>query len=106
MQYCLDAGDADGFTRRLLATLQELDPASLPLEVGCTQGGRIDAADISFGLLDHCWDDRTARVGVFFTEVVGGCNCHDDPVRNPVYLVMVVRFDREGLQAEISAEVG
>ena len=34
------------------------------------------------------------RLGVFFAEVVGGCNCHDDPVATHSYALLGLRIAR------------
>lgn len=80
---------------RLQQALMELPPGSLPLHHGCLQGGWVDDSDLSLSMLGNSFegDRAVVRVGVFFSEVVGGCNCHDDPVNNNAYAVVEVRLD-------------
>ena len=56
----------------------------------------IDDNNISASVLgvEQTADHLTARVGVFFTEIVGGCNCNDDPAEANAYCVIEVRIDR------------
>ena len=43
----------------------------------------------------------SADISVFFTEVVGGCNCHDDPVGYPACCRLRLRVDRGSAEAHI-----
>ena len=80
--------DADPAARLTLAAAQLRDVAAAdwPLQAGCTQGGWADASGLQVSVLavaPHGADWHVDLV-LFFSEVVGGCNCHDDPVRHPV----------------------
>jgi len=89
-------GDAQELGQILLCALQALPPGSLPLGTSCRQGGMVDEGDLAFSVLslDASAGRITARVGVFFSEVVGGCNCNDDPVAFSAYGVLRVAIDR------------
>ena len=58
-----------------------LEPQLLPLEQGMSQGSRVAAAEIGVMLLDTAEVESSIRVkaGIFFSSVVAGCNCADDP---------------------------
>jgi hypothetical protein len=106
-QSCLDAADASGLARHLAATLKSLPAGTLPLQAGCGQGGLVDDHDIATTILStrQAAEQVSARVGVFFTEVVGGCNCNDDPVEVNAYCVIEVIIDRASGQVRISPAV-
>lgn len=89
----------------LLAALQALPPERLPLQALCTLGGVIDGRQLVFSLLgvDDRPDASLARVSVFFTEILGGCNCHDDPVATPGHGVLELRIDRGTGSARVRA---
>ncbi len=99
---CLAGGDQ--FAPALAAALRTLPPGTLPLLAGCTRGGMVDDGDLEVSVLTLMEEGGrvTARVGVFFSEVVGGCNCSEDPVANNAYCVLQVTFDRRSGLAEIS----
>lgn len=85
------------FGQVLKDELEGLAPGALPLQSCTTRGGNIDDSDISVSVLNtresgHCIE---ARLGVFFTEVVGGCNCHDDPVRENAYCEIAISIDMQ-----------
>lgn len=67
----------------LASVLASLPHDALPLRDCASRGGMIDPADCAISTLqvNRTATTMTARVSVFFTEVVGGCNCHDDPAR-------------------------
>lgn len=97
LRTCLRSTDDQQLKRQLALALAELPAEQLPLQDGCTQGGMIDASDLAVSVLDvqQSPGRLSARVGVFFTEVVGGCNCHDDPGRSNAYCVLEVGVDGE-----------
>lgn len=103
----LDAGlggdRGQDFADKLVRALRALPAGSLPLTAACTQGGWVDDSDLAISVLTISGDDGavSARVGVFFTEVVGGCNCNDDPVGCSAYGVVRVTLDRTTGIAEI-----
>ncbi|MBT8429849.1 MAG: glucosamine--fructose-6-phosphate aminotransferase [Gammaproteobacteria bacterium] len=94
--HCLEAEDSERFKQRLASALNALPRGSLPLHAGCGQGGLVDDSDISASVLGVEQDnDRfVARVGIFFTEIVGGCNCNDDPLEVNAYCVLEVAISR------------
>ena len=67
----------------LASVLSSLSLDALPLPDCASRGGIIDPEDWSLSTLhvDRTAATLTARLSVFFTEIVGGCNCHDEPAR-------------------------
>ena len=84
------------FAATLKQQLQALQPGALPLGQATTQGGYVDDSDISVTVLRTTDNGQSvaADVGVFFTEVVGGCNCHDDPLAVNAYCELRVTIDK------------
>ena len=89
LHHCPDASD-DALAACLAEALEALPPGSLPLQACCQQGGLPDADTVAVSILGLVREAELiiARVGVFFDEVVGGCSCHDDPVRASAYCVL------------------
>ena len=96
LRECIKLEDARDFKHCLVSAIKALPPGSLPLQACCEQGGIADDRRISVSLLDMQRDHEriSARVGVFFTEVIGGCNCHDDPLEANRYCVLKVLITR------------
>lgn len=90
------------FSRTLKQELENLPTGVLPLEQGTSQGGLVDDSDISVTVINSKDDDRvvTARVGVFFGEVVGGCNCADDPAVENTYCEIQLQIDKATAETE------
>ncbi len=88
--------EAQGFAQRLKQTLRQLPTGSLPLHQATTQGGLVDDSRLDISLISHRLheDHLAVRIAVFFDEIVGGCNCHDDPVPANAYCLLDMRIDR------------
>lgn len=82
------------FAATLSRELTGLPEGSLPIAGG--QGGRIDPESIGVTLSSACADDDRIEVviGVFFTEIVGGCSCGEEPFNLNGYEELVLRIDR------------
>lgn len=93
------AADAE----QIVDALSALPAGILPLREACTQGGFVDESARQISVIDvkRSRDHVAARIGVFFAEVVGGCNCHDDPASSPVYARFDLKFARHSTEVEI-----
>jgi hypothetical protein len=93
---------SEAFRQTLKAELEGLASGTLPLEKGCSRGGVADDREIAVRVLDVKQGERfiRARVGVFFSEVVAGCSCRDDPLTESAYCEMELAIDRESAEAE------
>ena len=87
--------------------LEELDARELHLQQGLTRGSHM-AADpfriVVIGIADDA-DRVRARVGVFFTGIIAGCSCADDPT--PIeglqeYCELLVEIDKASAEATVS----
>lgn len=95
--------DGDAFARALKQEIESLPPATLPLSSGLTQGGQIDDIRRTAMVLQAQDEGEFAvgRVGVFFTEVVGGCSCGDEPMDVNAWCELLVSFDKRTAVAHI-----
>lgn len=101
LAHCLTDDGIDAPT--LIKALEQLPHGTLPLHEACTQGGMVDDSGLSVSVLRCVASDShvIVRLGVFFAEVVGGCNCHDDPVATQSYALLGLRIARSDGAAEI-----
>lgn len=92
------------FKQRLKFELENLKQGVLPLEKGLSQGGLVDDSDISVTVLNHQDDESkiTAKIAVFFTELVGHCSCSDDFELSAynAYCEMRVCIDKQTAEVE------
>jgi hypothetical protein len=76
--------------------LENLPAGTLPLEKGTSRGGFVDDSDISVTVISVKQNENSvqAKVGVFFTEIIVGCGCGDDPMPENAYCEMLINIDR------------
>ncbi len=100
----LQRWQTDGFNQALKHELEHLAAGALPLERGTSRGGFVDDSDISVSVTSTTDDEHSiqAEVGVFFTEIITGCSCGDDPMRENAYCEIQVSIDKSTGEAEFS----
>jgi len=88
----LSAWGSPAFEHTLTAEIEALPAASLPLEALTTQGGRVEGVTLRLLAAEASADGIRARLGVFFTEWVGGCSCGDGliPVQGYGELALII----------------
>ena len=100
----LNSWNTDSFNQSLKTEIQNLKSGTLPLQKCTSQGGMIDDSNISATIINSA--DRNgfieAKIGVFFNEVVGGCNCDDDPVSENTYCEIVLSINKVTAETEFS----
>ncbi len=84
------------FEKALKHELENLPAGTLPLEKGTSRGGFVDDSNISVTVIHTRRYDNSiqAKVGVFFTEIIVGCGCGDDPMPENAYCEMLISIDR------------
>ena len=85
------------FSVQLKHAIEALDASHMPLYRCVSQGGQVDASDMAVTVLDvtAVEEEISARIGVFFTEVVGGCSCGEEPFESPVYCELGLTINRQ-----------
>jgi len=98
----------DSFKQTLKKEIENLKTGTLPLEHGILQGGHIDDSNITATILNSTENSSIikTRAGIFFTEVVGGCNCNDDPIEINAYCEIRISIDKTTANAGIDASQG
>ena len=91
----------------LKAEIEALDSQQLPLQQGLTQSSYVSdepfrAMVISVGEQDG---RLQAKLGIFYSGIIAGCNCADDPTpvdTTPEYCVIEVDIDKTSGEASVS----
>ncbi|MBI5462284.1 MAG: glucosamine--fructose-6-phosphate aminotransferase [Gammaproteobacteria bacterium] len=96
--------NTEAFARSLKREIAYLGKGVLPLDKGVTYGGAVDDSELTVTLLRSDDDGPVivAHVGVFFTEVIGGCSCGDEPTPTPAYCELRIRIDKATAEAELA----
>jgi len=91
----LRAWNTAAFAATLKADLLDLGAGVLPLHEAAA-GGCIDEGDVEITVLGSSASatEIHACVGVFFSEVIGGCSCGDEPSANNAYCELRVSIDK------------
>ncbi len=98
----LRAWNTASFSETLKSEIEHLPAGALPLASGTAQGGMVDDSSIVATIIRFAdiGDSIEANAGVFFTEIVGGCSCGDDPMAENAYCEMRVTIDRATAEAQ------
>jgi hypothetical protein len=99
-------GTAD-FDAVLKGEIATLDNDQLPLQQGLSAGSHVLAAGRSAMIIAHAEtrDAVSVKVGIFYTSVLAGCSCADDPTPVPElneYCVVRVDIDRKTAEATVT----
>lgn len=103
----LNAWGTPGFEERLRMGIEALGTADLPLQQGLARtshalAGTVRAMPIA---AVETRGSIRAKVGVFFSGVIAGCSCADDPTpvdEQTEYCVLQVEIDRATAEATIT----
>ncbi|MBI5041833.1 MAG: glucosamine--fructose-6-phosphate aminotransferase [Gammaproteobacteria bacterium] len=95
--------NTDAFAQSLKREIAYLGKGVLPLDKGVSYGGLVDDSELTVTLLRSADDGPAivALVGVFFTEIIGGCSCGDEPTPTPAYCELHIRIDKATAEADI-----
>ena len=100
----LNSWGTDKFAKTLKQEIETLEKGSLPLDFATTQGGKVNDSDIS-ALINKITENDTSiqvRVGIFFHEIIAGCNCNDDPVEENTYCELLLSIDKNTAEASFT----
>lgn len=85
------------FAGALKAEIEALPAGSLPLDKATLTGWHIDDSHITASVL-RVKDDAAriaADIGIFFTEIIAGCSCGDEPQSQSNYCELRVSIDKD-----------
>ena len=94
------AWDTDAFSTILKKELCSINPNLLPLQQGLTQSNYASGENLSATVLSVESDNSYIHVkaGLFYTGVISGCSCADDPTpidETNEYCDILLRIDKK-----------
>jgi hypothetical protein len=103
----LSAWDTPGFRELVKQELEQLDAGSLPLQQGLSQGSHVSDKKYSVMILNVL--ERSSviyvKAGVFFSGIVPGCSCADDPTPDneyAEYCELLLEIDKATTETTVS----
>lgn len=93
---------ADAIEKVLKREIESLPSGTLPLHSCTSRGGYVDDSAISATVLkvEQGADRMQCKIGIFFTEIITGCGCGDDPFPENAYCELMVSIDKITAEAE------
>ena len=103
----LQAWNTPAFNDVLLKEICSLDAATLPLQQGLSSSSYATADKLSAMILNIDNDDCEiiVKAGLFYTGVIAGCSCADDPTpveENNEYCEVLFRINKRTAETNVS----
>ncbi len=102
----LQALDSDAFKKTFKAEVLSLGASSLPLQQGLRYSSYANGDSLSASILNIEVSDTVINIkaGLFYTGIISGCNCADDP--SPIdeyneYCEVLFTIDRKNAAASV-----
>lgn len=103
----LYAWGTSDFKDALKKELEQLDPEQLPLQQGLSAGSHVQGDKFTVLILGVSEENDFihARAGIFYTSIIAGCSCADDPT--PVselneYCEVQLDIDKKTAEAKVT----
>ena len=81
LQKSLDSWGKPGFKSIIKKEIQDIDPGLLPLQQGLSLSSYVSGKPVDATILKVSEHDDAVivKAGIFFTGIIAGCSCADDP---------------------------
>ena len=103
----LSAWNSPAFQDAVKQEIAHLDAGALPLQQGLSQGSHANCDNVSAIILSAAEQPGCIRVkaGLFFTSIIAGCSCADDPT--PIgelseYCVVQLDIDKQTAETTVT----
>ena len=93
----LNSRDTEEFSAVLIDEIMALKTGILPLQQGLTQGDMAAEQPDKVTVLSRKETQQCVNVklAVYFTEIISGCSCGDDPATLDGYCEMQLKIDKQ-----------
>lgn len=107
----LQAWGGNDFKATLKTELESVNPELLPLQQCLSNSSHVSDSDFSVMILgvEETIDTIYIKAGIFYTGIIAGCNCADDP--SPIdeqneYCELIVTIDKRTATSEFTIADG
>ena len=103
----LSAWGTPEFKDVLKQEMEQLDAAQLPLQQGLSTGSYALGDKLNVMIISVSEQENSvhANAGIFYTGIIAGCNCSDDPTpvdENPEYCEVLVEIDKDTAETQVT----
>jgi hypothetical protein len=107
----LRAWGTPGFNDALKQEIEQMDHDRLPLQQGLSVGNHVLDQPVSAMVIAAAESDGAirAKVGIFYTSILTGCACTNDPTpesENSEYCVVQLDIDRATAETQVKLVEG
>ncbi len=104
--HSLQAWGTPEFAQTVKTEIRQLEAHQLPLQQGLQHGSHVSEDGFEVMLLNSSENPDSIRIkaGIFYSSVIAGCNCADDPTPVDVlteYCEVQVDIDKSGAEVTI-----
>ena len=94
--HIVEIWDTDTCNATLVSSIMALGPCAMPLQQGLSQGDMASERPEKVTVMSshETESEIIIKLGVFFTEIISGCSCGDDPVSLNGYCEMQLTIDK------------
>ncbi len=106
LKNALKSWGSKDFKKVLKHEIEALNNNDLPLNQATCQGGIADDSNIS-ALINSVTENDTQlliKVGIFFNEIIAGCNCGDDPAAENTYCELLVTINKNNAESDFTLQ--
>jgi len=106
MKQTVAAWGREDFSSKLKSEFVNLDLGLLPLQQALTHASNVSDSPIEVIVIAYSAskDTITAKLGIFYSGLIAGCNCADDPTpvdETTEYCVLQLEINRLNAEASI-----
>jgi len=93
----LNSWDSEFFSKNLINEIMALKTGVLPLQHGLTQGDMAAEQPSKISLLKRheTENEYIVKLAVYFTEIISGCSCGDEPATLNGYCEMLLTMNKK-----------
>ena len=101
------AWNSDTFKAVIKQELSSIDAGLLPLQAGLRYSSMANTDSLSLSILTITDDEQQifVKAGLFYTGIIAGCNCADDPTtvdENNEYCEVLFRIDKHTAETTVT----